>query len=170
MQKKTCYAFGYIATRNSFTAGETLTFEPIYENVFTVGAEFQRTYIWLYTKGTDTLINVDSGETIVRTAGDCTLTTPYPIGSWRTTLPEDIELWCFSVYTPSTMARGLPNVEVFRLAKDQEVELPQGTKLFLATGVLQIDTKYFSIPSQIELKSGAKTVRALSDVYGFIFV
>jgi hypothetical protein len=167
MYQKTYLAFGYYIAKSVFTAGEVVISEPVVDNVFTVGDAFP--YVWFYTKGTDVLINLDTQEQITRTAGDCTVTLPYPKGTWRTTLPEDLELWCISPFNNTTKHPPVPNVSVFSLANGAQTIVPRGTKLFLLSASIQIDGKTILAGRQIEFVSGDKTVSAIGDAYGLIF-
>lgn len=160
-------AFGYLVAKNVFTAGEVFISDPVVNNVFTVGDVFP--YVWFYTKGTDVLINLDTQEQITRTAGDCSTVLPYPKGTWRTTLPEDLELWCISPFSNADKNPPVPNVEVFSLADGQETTVPRGTKLFLINASIQIADKTIPAGRQIEFVSGDKTVSAIGNAYGLIF-
>lgn len=167
MYSRAYSAFGYVVAKNIFTAGEVFISDPVVNNVFTVGDLFP--YVWFYTKGTDLLINLDTQEEITRTAGDCSVTLPYPKGTWRTTLPENLELWCISPFSNANKTPPVPNVGVFSLADGQETIVPRGTKLFLISASIEIDGKTIPTGRQIEFVSGDKTVLAIGNAYGFIF-
>lgn len=160
-------AFGYLVIKNNFSAGEVFTIDPVVSNVFSVGQLFP--YIWLYTKGTDVLVNVDTQEQITRTAGDCNTYKPYPQATWRTTLPEDLELWCISAFLNSSNNPPLPDVTVFALPSGEQAVVPHGTKMFIASGSINIEGRSIATGKQVEFKSGDKVVTAEGDVYGFVF-
>jgi len=167
MNSRAYIAFGYAVNKNNFNAGEVFISDPVVNNVFTVGDLFP--YVWFYTKGTDLLINLDTQEEITRTAGDCSVTLPYPKGTWRTTLPEDLELWCISPFSNTHKNPPIPNVGVFSLLDGQETIVPRGTKLFLIHASIEVAGKVIPAGRQIEFVSGDKTVVASGDVYGFLF-
>lgn len=168
MDSKPYRAFGHLLSKNTLRAGETnIVSEPIFNSVFSVGDVFP--YLWLYTKGHDVLINVDTQEQIVRGVGDSTFTNPYPKGTWRTTIPEDLELWCISAFANPNKKLTPPDITIFALAANQQVFVAQGTKLFLASGTLEIAGSLINGEKQISFSSGDKTVRAVVDAYGFIF-
>jgi len=169
MQQRAYAGFGYVVVQNIIPAGETnIISEPVFNNVFSVGESFP--YLWLYTKGTDVLVNVDTQETITRTAGQSTVENPFPIGTWRTTLPENLEFWCISGFSNPNKNPPIPNTAIFSLLDGQETVVPHGTKLFLASGALQIGTAVIPFGKQIEFKSGDRAVSAIGDAYGFIFL
>jgi hypothetical protein len=150
MQQKAYAGFGYIVVQNNLNAGETgIISEPVFENVFSVGESFP--YIWLYTKGTDVLVNVDTQGTITRTAGQSTVIDPFPIGTWRTTLPEALEFWCISGYSNLNKNPPLPNVSIFALLDGQQAVVPHGTRLFLASGALEIGSSTIPFGKQIAI-------------------
>lgn len=167
MNSRPYVAFGYTVVKNVFTAGEVFISDPVVNNVFSVGDLFP--YVWFYTKGTDVLINLDTQEQITKTAGDCTITMPYPKGTWRTTLPEDLELWCISPFINNDKTPPVPNVDIFSLRDGQETIVPHGTKLFLIHASIGVAGKVIPAGRQIEFVSGDKTVLAIGDAYGFIF-
>jgi hypothetical protein len=168
MELKPYRAFGYLLTKNTLRAGEKhIASEPVFDSVFSVGDRFP--YVWLYTKGSDVLVNVDTQEQIVRNAGDSTFTKPYPKGAWRTTMPEDLELWCISAFANPNKKLTPPEITIFSLGDGLQKTVVQGTKLFIASGSLEIDSKTVGPTRQISFVSGDKTVTAVGDVYGFMF-
>lgn len=169
MEQRAYAGFGYIVVQNKLQAGETgIISEPVFENVFSVGESFP--FLWLYTKGTDVLINVNTQGSISRTAGQSTLTDPFPIGTWRTTLPENLEFWCISGYSNPNKNPPLPNVAIFSLLNEQQTVVSHGTRLFLASGALEIGSSTIPFGKQIAFTSGDRTVTAIGDAYGFIFL
>jgi len=167
MYTRSYLAFNYLVAKNVFTAGEIFISDPVVNNVFAVGDVFP--YVWFYTKGTDILINLDTQEQITRTAGDCSITVPYPKGTWRTTLPEELELWCISPFSNSNKTPPIPNVGVFSLADGQETIVPHGTKLFLIHASIEVAGRTIPAGRQVEFVSGDKTVLAIGNAYGLIF-
>jgi hypothetical protein len=168
MESKSYPAFGYVAVKNKFTAGEIFTAEPVFNNEFTVGIEFP--YIWMYTKNGDTFLNQVTQEEIVYTVGDCTTTKPIPYGAWRSLLPSDMEMICISGFANSNRTPPVPNVNVFKLSKNESATILDNTKLFLAEGVLNIaGTDYVGV-KQIRFITGDKVVTAKEDCYGLIFL
>lgn len=167
MEKKAYAAFGYMVCKNIFTAGETFISDPVFDNKFSVGEYFP--YIWLYTKGRDVLINTATNDVEERFAGDSTISKPYPIGDWTSTLPVNMELFCISGFANSDRTPPLPNVSIFKLSKNQNTTVENGTKLFLAEGALNIASTNYVGVNQIRFTTGDKTVTAIEDSYGFIF-
>lgn len=169
MEQKAYAGFGYSVIQNKLKAGETdIISDPVFKNVFSVGEYFP--FLWLYTKGTDVLININTQDSISRTAGQSTVTDPFPIGTWRTTLPEDLEFWCISGYLNSNKNPPIPNVAIFSLLDGQGTVVPHNTKLFLASGTLEIGSNTIPFGRQIAFTSGDRTVTAIGDAYGFIFL
>lgn len=167
MERKAYAAFGYLIGKNTFTAGETFISDPVFNNKFSVGEYFP--YTWLYTKGRDILINTTTNEQEERFAGDSNISKPYPVGEWISTLPVDMELFCISGFSNSNKTPALPEVSIFKLSKNQSTTIPNGTKLFLAEGTINIAGSNYQGVKQIYFKAGDKTVTAVEDSYGFIF-
>lgn len=168
MESKSYPAFGYVVVKNKFTAGETFTAEPVFNNEFTVGIEFP--YIWMYTKNGDTFLNQVTQEEVVYSVGDCTTTKPIPYGAWRSLLPTDMEMICISGFVNSNRTPPLPIVNIFKLSKDASTTILNNTKLFLADGTLNIAGTDYASVKQIHFKTGDKVVTAKEDCYGLIFL
>jgi len=159
-------AFGFTIIHVQFYAGERVFLDPVSDNVFPVGEHFP--FVWLYTKGKDVLRNVATGELIERQAGDCTLSKPYPLGEWVTTLPEDLELFCVGANVNQDKLPLSQYLQEWHLPSGSQAELPRGTQLFLAAGSLDVASKVMTGPMQVAVKSGNKVVTATSDCHGFI--
>lgn len=168
MQTSYHRAFGITVTLVSYTKGEVITIDPAVENIFTVGPNFG--FVWYNVVGNDVLTNTQTGEKIDRPVGTCTLTSPIPIGEWRTELPENMTLLCASPFLNVDMVPLASHMTQFKLDAGEQTEIEIGAKLFLGQGALLIDGKTISGPQQIHFKSGTKTVTAQNNCYGFFIV
>jgi hypothetical protein len=63
----------------------------------------------------------------------------------------------------------LQDIAAWRLAAGEEVVLPKDTKLFLASGTVQISDVPIAGPRQIYVTSMDKNVTAMTDAYGVTF-
>lgn len=166
MESIVCRSFDLVAAITNFKGGESVTNDPLVNNVFAVGPGFG--FVWMYTKGRDVLINTVTGETIERVPGDSLISNPIPYGEWRSTIPEDFEVIC---YSPFLNAKSVPlsdRLEPVVMATNSSRVMPHMTQFFLGKGTIEIDGKTFSGPRQVLLKTGDKQVTAVTQVYGFI--
>jgi hypothetical protein len=182
MPKKSTYpflqmhhAFGYLLAECIYQTGKTHHVPGVVSNntvVITKTKPLES--IWLQTKGTSTLTEINTGVIEKWTEGDSDLTNPCKLGSWQAEYTEDVAIWCL----PKNMTNDLndPNKDIdltkitqFTLLDTQTTTIPNNTKLFLASGSLTINGQSYPGPQQIEVLTGDKSVTATGDCYGFIF-
>jgi hypothetical protein len=168
MQTTLHRAFGIVVSRTLFVKDEVVVLDPIINNVFQVGPSFS--FVWYNTAGDDLLVNTVTGEQLARPVGTCTLTTPIPYGEWRMQIPEDMEVLCVSPFMNANMLPLSAHMVEFKLLSGAQTVIPHGTKLFLGSGKLTVESKTIEGPNQILFKSGDKTVTASTNCYGFIIV
>ena len=168
MEQKTFPAFGYIVTRNIIAAGEVINDRDFSNGVFIVGPNFRT--VWIYSKGLINNIEVNTGQEFACSAGYNNIQQAQPAGLWRAEVLEPTVVFCLP-------PDGVNNVEpplnmrltYFSLSAGQSTTLPQGTKLCLFAGELQVGSTVVQEMRQVEFKSGAKTVVASKTCYGAIF-
>jgi hypothetical protein len=172
-------AFGWLVLKDSFDAGEVFSNELFTENVYTVhnpspysDGRFGNTlcgYQWLYTEGRVRHTNVDTGEYADRTPGYCNLVTWEKVGTFRAEFLEPTTLFCINAPTNASKGSTVPHTEYFGLSAGERRTVPNGTKLFLASGSLLINGNQMHGPRQLHFGSGDREVEALNEAYGYIF-
>lgn len=168
MDSKPYRAFGYLVVMNRFFAGEDLNLPPVKDNRFTVGSDFP--YVWMYTDGTVVSTNTATGEQKVRMAGDCTVTDPWPQGEWLVSNTNDYDVLCISADTNPTKNPPLPQVVPFVMKAGESRTVTKGTRLLLGEGQIDIEGVLAVGVRPIEFASGDKTVTAITDAYGLVFL
>jgi hypothetical protein len=159
-------SFGLTAVITSFDKGGVVTVDPLVNNTYSVGPNFG--YIFMHLKGTDVLINTVTGEEIARGPGDNSITSPMPLGEWRSTSPEDIEVVCYSPFINADKVPLNSRLEPVVLNAGESKLMPHLTQFFLAAGDIQINGKTISGPKQVHMKTGDVTMNAVTNTYGFI--
>lgn len=159
-------SFGLTAVITEFDKGGVVTVDPLVDNIYSVGPNFG--YIFMHLKGTDVLINTVTGEEIVRRPGDNSITNPMPVGEWRSTSPEDINVVCYSPFNNADKVPLNTRLEPVVLLSGYSQTMPNMTQFFLASGDIQINEKVISGPQQVRVQTGDVVVRAVTNVYGFI--
>lgn len=152
----------------SINVGETIKTEPFLDNRLVVGEN--PTYVTLHTKGIVTFQNIKTGEKVEVKEGDF-----YPFdfsllpGEYNVLFDNDIEHLCISPFTGNNVNYHPLEKKVtpFKLKRGETVLIEQNKRLFLVKGTLQINDKNYSGVNRIKFSSGSKTVKALSDSYGF---
>jgi hypothetical protein len=87
-------------------------------------------------------------------------------GNLLLTFPVETEWLCVPHrHNPN----GLPNLKSLVLQSGENIELKNGTNLFLVRGALQINMKTFTGPCQIRVRSGDSVADCLETSYGMIF-
>ena len=80
---------------------------------------------------------------------------------------DDPVCWCIN----ADMNNGyLPDCEKWFLAAGQSVTMPQGTKIFLCSGTLVVNSKTLTTETQVHVKSTERLFEATTDCYGIKFV
>jgi hypothetical protein len=159
-------SFGLVAVITTFPKGANITIDPMVNNTYTVYENFG--YVWMHTKGTDILVNTSTGETAERAPGCNLIDNPLPLGEWRATIPEDIEVVCYSPANNSDKVPLRALLEPVVIPAGGNKQMPQMTQFFLAAGDIQIGEKLISGPKPVRMKTGDVIVTAVTDVYGFI--
>lgn len=162
MNSKPYPFFGHVIIRNELSAGEIITDDSMQRNRYKVDENFK--FVWLQTSGHIHDVELNTGATQDRYAGDSTLSKPEPNGSWEMSIIEDAVVWCYSpnVNTvPVTLAH-------FALPDGQSVNLAPGTQLFLCEGVLSIGVITVAAPKQLRVGAAAKSVTAVGNCLGLI--
>ena len=163
MNSKPYPFFGHVLMRNELSAGEIITDDSMRSNRYKVDKDFK--FIWLQTSGHIHDVEINTGATQDRYAGDSTLSKPEPDGSWEMSITEDAVVWCYSPIiniAPVTLTH-------FALADGQSVNLAPGTQLFLCDGVLSIGVTTVAAPKQLRVDAAGKTVTAVGNCLGLIF-
>jgi hypothetical protein len=158
--------FDIAIARAFLPVGIPVNIEPMLENIFTSSSNFA--YIWLVAQGSCTFTNTDTGETVYWEKFDSTLSKPLGTGEWQANIIEDLEVFCINQHMNLNKFPIKNYVETFILLENNETELVQGTQLFLGSGEIQIDDQTFVGPKQIKIKTQNKTIKALTDVAGYI--
>lgn len=159
-------SFGLLAVITTFEKNDVIVMEPIINNVYEVTPNFG--YVWMYLKGNDILENIATGEKIERGPGDNLINNPLPVGSWRTLIPEDIQVVCYSPFVNHTMLPLVEHLEPVVLAANDSRMMPHMTQFFLAAGSIQANDKKITGPNQVCFKTSDTNITALDSVYGFI--
>ena len=159
-------AFDIAIARAVLPVGVPVNIEPMLQNIFTVASNFG--YIWLVAQGSCVYTNADTGETVNWTKFDSTLSKPLGPGEWQANIIEDLEVFCVNQHMNLNKFPIQNFVETFVMLKDNSAELLQGTQLFLGSGKIQIGNQTFVGPKQIRLKTENKTIKAITDVAGYI--
>jgi hypothetical protein len=157
---------GTRGTDELFTEGEYVVRNP---SPFCDG-EFGNTgcgYTWLYTKGLCKVTNLDTGVVQLRGAGYCNIDTPELVGVNKTEVLEDLTVFCLCGTSNAGKNPTVPVTKVFRLSQGESISLPANTKLFLASGRLDIYGTVLST-GQIRPKSDV-IASALDDCLGLVF-
>jgi hypothetical protein len=169
-------AFGYALVRTELQAGEIVYDGHCTNGVLKVdGVEagnIQRVggalFIWMIANGKHTHTNVQTGEKFTLEGGWCSLNNPLPSGIYSLTIDEDSHSVCLASDV-NTDRPFPPDVEYFSLRAGEARQFPQGTKLYLVEGGLQIDGAVFSNMRQLRFSSGDKIVTANKNSFGLIF-
>lgn len=153
----------------TFVAKDTVTsLEPYVQNTMVVGSTFNN--VWYWYSGKTTYTNTKTNETITFERGDDTLTTPIPSGEWNATFAEDTRILCLMPHNnPNKLPLSSHLTKFFMKAGDAQ-ELPIGTKLFVGEGSIEINGNTIQGPREVYFKTENKTVKAISDVFGFIIL
>ena len=181
MRQKVYRAFGYIITKTEFNVGDALTEDVGYcvANRFKVDKEVnfhlkqdevdatEYNHIWLITKGKVNCVVEETGYEYSRTAGWCILTDGSPFGTIQGDIVEELDLFCIAPNLNLNKIPIVPKVTFFKLLQGEIVEI-EDTKLFLASGIININDNIINTTTQVRI-SDKKRVQALVDSYGLIF-
>lgn len=158
-------AFGYIVVKNVFETEN----EELENHQWANGpvSSFDVDALWITAEGLSRFTEVNTGVIEEYGPGDFTPDIPTP-GLWQFKACE-FPTTIFCLEANSNEGIDLNSIEKFTLNSGESVTLPQDTKLFLAHGDLTVDGVTHSGTKQLKLTTGAKTLIATSNCYGFIF-
>lgn len=159
-------AFDLIAAYATYTKGEVITNDPLVEGIFVVGENSP--FTWMYMSGKHVFVNTQTGEQIERVAGEDLINNPIPPGEWRSIVPEDFDVICFSPFTNDDKLPLSSHITFVVLPDNEQRFMPHMTKFFLAKGSIIVDGQTISGPKQVLFKTGDKTITATGDAYGVI--
>lgn len=154
--------FGWYFHRGTMNAGDQLM-----TNVSEDISRKDLDIINLYTLG-KVSISLEGSDKILHTreAGEYSCDRPNIIaGKYISTATEFVEFWCVS---HEINKKRLPDLSVFRLKTGETCEVSIGSKLFICTGRLIVNTKSLIGPEAINFSKDA-TVKASSDCLGLFF-
>lgn len=155
--KRTIHAaFGYVVYKNTFEPNEEFIADTSQPNPATI----------FYTVGHISSFD-QNGQLVLRPEpGSLILAHDALIGVFPSVVSSTgAECICID---PKSNRGYIPDVEVFALTANETASLPQGTKLLLCSGSLNVDGRTFSNVAQIHLKSDDMTVAAVTNCYGLI--
>ncbi len=168
MDAKAFPAFGYTIIRHQIAKNEVLNDELYVNGLIQITEPFDT--VWFYTKGLVHQVNVDTEVVSVRTPGYCNAVIKEEAGIWRADFVEDSTVFCVPQPKPANpLSLLIDKLQVFLLPAGKSTTLPQGTKLSLCQGQLNIDGTTIRELRQIEFKSGSRSVTAIEDCFGLIF-
>jgi hypothetical protein len=166
-------AFGSVVLLLEIEAGLVINDHDVKQGCFVVAPDGTYSdsgdkFVWIVFEGHMRHTNLDTGGVTDRMAGYCSLGVFDSPGTIRVDVVADTKMLCL----PPHLRNGIPleKLSVWRLQKGQSADIPAGTKLLLAHGKMQIADTEISGPRQIRFTSGSKTVAAVSDCYGLLFL
>jgi hypothetical protein len=130
----------------------------------------------LMVKGRITGVREDGSATHVKTPGFMVRGVKnlvVPEGESIFTAEEDSYWWCLKL---DSNPDGIPETDTFYITAGDDRELPIGSRLILCLGELSIEDKIFQakddpetpLPVGIRIKTGPKTVKAITDCFGYL--
>lgn len=158
-------AFGYAIFRVEANVGDSRVVELGVDGLVTSGYYF-------YTKGRAEVEVSETGEKLEdRTTGWLNLEHPdarasTTDGNLLLTFPVETEWYCIP---HKHNKKGLPTLTAVIINEGGSHEFEKGTNFYLCRGTLEINTKIFTGPCQIRVRSGDSTAEASKDCYGLIF-
>lgn len=159
-------AFDLVAAHATYTKGEIINNDPLVDGVFVV--DDNSPFVWMYMSGRQIFVNTKTGEQIERVAGDNLIRNPIPPGEWRSIVPEDFDVVCFSPVTNNKKVPLADHITFVSIPAGEQYAIPHLTKLFLAKGSVTIDGQTVSGPKQISFKTGDKSITSTTGAYGVI--
>jgi hypothetical protein len=179
MEAKAFPAFGYVLLRTKLKAGEVVNDEMMTNNLFSVDnptpdatgsiSGSSGAYIWMLLHGVHTYTDVATGKVDRHERGWCNLVRPLSVGMYEFAVIEDSEYICLSPRANHERTPVTPELEYFALESGESCELPQGTKLYLLDGALDVAGRDVPAMRQIHLASGRHKVTAKGSCLGYIF-
>ena len=126
---------------------------------------------YFYTKGVANVEVIETGEKLEdRTPGWLNYEHPEAsansTGNLKLTFPVETEWLCIP---HKHNKNGLPNLKSLVVQVGENTTLENGTNIFLVRGMLEINTKVFTGPCQIRVRSGDSVANCLKTSYGLIF-
>lgn len=89
-----------------------------------------------------------------------------PAETYTAVYRDNYKLWC---YSPIFNKGRDPDIKNIIIDPDQSMIFPIGTKLFLCNGILQINDKEVTGPTQIRIKTADQKLTAVNRCYGLLF-
>ena len=170
--QKPARAFDTIALLLDIPAGTVLNDSDVRNGCFVVHPdgtynETRDQFVWMVFHGHIRHTHLETGSVTDRHAGYCSLGIFDKPGITRVDVVADTRMMCI----PPHLRHGvsLQDIAAWRLAAGEEVVLPKDTKLFLASGTVQISDVPIAGPRQIYVTSMDKNVTAMTDAYGVTF-
>ena len=157
-------AFGTVVIFCEAQPGDTRIVELGVDGLVTSGWYF-------YTKGAAHVTVIETGEKLEdRTPGWLNYEHPdaraSSTGKIELSFSQETNWLCIPhMHNPV----GLPTLSSLILEEGQKTELENGTNIFLVRGMVEINTKIFTGPCQIRVRSGDSTADCLKTAYGLIF-
>lgn len=165
MKMKAYAAFGHVVFLVEADVGDERVVELGVDGLVTSGYYF-------YTKGLAKVEVIETNEKLEdRTPGWLNYEHPNSrassTGNLLLSFPVETEWVCIS---HKHNKNGLPNLSSLVLKSGEKTNFTNGTNFWLARGQLEINTKIFTGPCQVRVRSGDVEVQALDkDCYGLFF-
>ena len=93
-------------------------------------------------------------------------TYPIPAGVHRRVAIDQVDLWCCRSIVDDV---SVDHVDGTFLARHEERDLPQGTRIFLASGSIEVADQTIKAPHLVRLLTSGRLVTALEDSYAFVW-
>jgi hypothetical protein len=91
----------------------------------------------------------------------------YEAGTLKMTVVEDAEWWCLD---STVIKAALPPIVAVNLSANEVRAFPSGSKIFLAAGIVEIDSTTYHGPCAIEVSTNEINLKALVDAYCLTFL
>jgi hypothetical protein len=176
-------AFGYIITKTLYSPENTVVNHkcnffkddtyvingPYVNNKLAYESE-ENCIPWLMVSGKMEITNIDTGEIEMRTGGESNLITPEKIGRYRGRCLEPSVVFSIWPENNTLCSPTVPLIDYFHLNQNENYIAPVGTKLFLASGTIEIESKEYKGSTVVGVKTKpGVTMTAISECYGFLF-
>lgn len=165
-------AFGAAAILLDIENGHVIDDYDLKQGIFTVKPdgtynETNDKYVWMVFEGHMRHTNLTTGDVTDRHPGYCSLGIFDQPGQIKVDVLADTKMLC----VPPHLRNGIPleNISAWSLKAGESVAIPQGTKLFLGAGQIDVQGTSVAGPKQVRFASGGKKVTAVTDAYGLIF-
>jgi len=175
MYAKVYAAFGHVMQRTFIDAQEKIEDKWVRGGVLKVDGLTKKNiqimegneFVWFIAQGKHVHTNVATGERKELNGGWCSLLDPLPVGEHMLTIPVYSESVCLAAELSGQQT--LPEVTHFALGAGESKPLPNGTKLYLVEGEIEVNGKVIPGMRQVRISSGDSVVKGLKDSFGLIF-